>query len=111
MSDLVVRIGDEREFERQVVQAGGLVAADFAADWCGDCRRLAPTFEKLAEEFAGKVRFVTVDIQAAPGLEAAWKIGLIPTVLLMDKGQVVHRWINEQSIVAYRQVLAERTKQ
>src|SRR5690606_26030805 len=65
------------------------VVVDFWAEWCGPCRMVAPTFDKLAEEFAGKVRVAKVDVDANPGLAQAFQVMSIPTIMMFKQRNIV----------------------
>jgi thioredoxin len=86
-----VRAVTTTDFQRQVLSAPGLVLVDFWAAWCPPCRRLAPTLEALAAEYAGKLTVVKVDVDESPELAARYGIQSIPTLILFRDGQVVDR--------------------
>lgn len=65
------------------------VVVDFWAPWCGPCLNFAPIFEDVAEERAGKVRFVKVNTEAEPELSARFRIRSIPTIMLFRDGKMV----------------------
>jgi len=65
------------------------VVVDFWAPWCGPCRSFAPIFEDVAEERAGKVRFVKVNTEAEPELSARFHIRSIPTIMMFREGKMV----------------------
>lgn len=67
----------------------GLVLVDFSAEWCGPCKMLAPVFEELAGNFAGKVEFVKADVDEAPESADRFAVRSVPTLVLLKDGMVV----------------------
>lgn len=62
---------------------------DFSASWCPPCRQLKPIFEKLAEEFKGRINFVTIDVDENPELSQSYGVQSIPMMIFLDKdGQI-----------------------
>src|SRR3982751_4622543 len=88
MSDWILNVTDA-DFEKEELQADKLVLIDFWAEWCGPCRMLAPVLEQIAEQFADKVKFVKMDVDAHAETPAKFAIRQIPTLLLIKNGSVV----------------------
>ena len=109
--DNMPAIGGERDLADVVLAADGITAVIFGADWCPDCRRFAPVFAALADEYAGRLAFAQVDTAALPDLEARYRIGLIPSVLLFRAGEVIHTWEFIEDPAAYRKVFDELAPQ
>ncbi|GAA3594989.1 thioredoxin TrxC [Gibbsiella greigii] len=65
------------------------VVVDFWAPWCAPCLSFAPIFKDVAEERAGKVRFVKVNTEAEPELSARFRIRSIPTIMVFRDGKMV----------------------
>ena len=85
----VVTITKEN-FQKQVVESEKRVLLDFWASWCGHCRMLSPIVDEIGEERTDiKVGKVNVDEQQE--LAATFNVMSIPTLIVLDKGQVVNQ--------------------
>lgn len=82
-------------FERDVVEQSmeRPVVVDFWATWCEPCRQLAPTLEKLANEYAGRFVLVKVNIDEEPGIAQAFRVQSIPFVVAVSGGQAVNHFM------------------
>lgn len=79
----------EQNFDAEVLQAGQPVVVDFYAKWCGPCKILSPRIDKLAGEFGGKVRFVSVNVDESAALASRFDVQGIPTLLFIGKDGTV----------------------
>lgn len=71
---------------------------DFSATWCPPCRQLKPIFEKLAEEFRGRVDFVTIDVDDNPNIAQAYEVRNIPMMVFLNKdGQIQNTIVGFQN--------------
>ena len=86
-NDKVIHIRNG-EFDTEVLKSGVPVLVDFYADWCGPCHAIAPTIEALSNEFAGKVKFVKVDVDADQEVASRYEIMSIPTIMLFENGKI-----------------------
>jgi len=82
-------------FAAEVLDAPGTVVVSFFSAECGLCRYLAPQLEKVAGEFAGRARFVRVDVDAEPDVAAACEVENLPTVMLFQAGELVETWVGD----------------
>jgi thioredoxin len=76
-------------FDQAVLQSRLPVLIDFYAAWCGPCRMLAPTLQRLAAEFAGRVKIVKVNVDTEPELARRFRVESIPTLVFVAGGNVV----------------------
>ena len=91
-SENVIEITDQN-FEQEVLKSSVPVLVDFWAEWCMPCRMLAPTIEKIAKEYAGKVKVGKVDTDSNRDTALKFSISNIPTVILFKGGQAAQRFV------------------
>jgi thioredoxin 2 len=81
------------------------VLVDAWAPWCGPCRMIAPTIEKLADDLAGRVRVAKLNVDDNPQTAARFDLRSIPTMLVIVNGREVDRIIGAQPQAAIRDKL------
>jgi thioredoxin 1 len=91
-SENVVEFTDQN-FEEEVLKSSTPVLVDFWAEWCMPCRMLAPTIEKIAKDYAGKVKVGKLDTDANRDVAAKYSISAIPTVILFRNGEVAQKFV------------------
>jgi thioredoxin 2 len=97
------RCGNCKEFLPWIIDAGDAdfaeiaeqttvpVLVDLWATWCGPCRMVIPALEQLATEKAGQLKLVKVDIDRAPTLAQRFSIQAVPTLIVLNRGEVIAR--------------------
>lgn len=93
MSDYVAQVTD-RDFKDQVIESSKSqpVLVDFWAAWCRPCLMLAPTVDQIAQEYAGKVKVVKLNVDENRVADN-FQIRSIPTLLVFKGGVVVNQMV------------------
>ena len=92
MAGSVVDFTDDN-WKTEVLDSSVPVLIDFWAPWCGPCRALAPTIEKLAGAYEGKVKIGKMNTDENVNTPGGLRISAIPTVLIFHGGKEVDRLV------------------
>ena len=97
---------NKAQFE-QFIHEEKLVLVDYWAPWCVYCRRIAPAYEKIAEEYADQLVIGKVNIDEEPKLAEAEKIEVIPTLVLYRGGKAVDSIVAPDSKAAIERFIQD----
>lgn len=95
----------DAEFEKVVLQSELPVIVDFWAPWCGPCRMVAPTLDKLAKEQAGKLVIAKVNTDENPQWAMKYGVQGIPTMLFIAGGKIIHQQVGALPEPVLRKVM------
>jgi thioredoxin 1 len=91
-SDKIAHVTDSN-FETEVMKSSTPVLVDFWAPWCGPCRAIAPIVDELADDYAGRLKVVKVNVDDNPMTPARFGVRGIPNLIIVKNGQVAEQII------------------
>ena len=83
----------QADFEREVLRADRPVLVDFWAPWCAPCRMVAPALESIARDHGNVLKIAKVNVDENPGLASRYHAMSIPTMVVINGGREVDRWV------------------
>jgi len=86
----VLKISDA-SFESEVLKSELPVLVDFWAAWCSPCHQISPIIEKLAEDYAGRIKFCKLNVDENPLASGKFQVQSIPLLLFFKAGKVIEQ--------------------
>jgi thioredoxin 1 len=80
----VIEVTDQN-FEEEVLNSKVPVVIDFNATWCAPCKQYKPIFHKVADQYVGKVKFISIDVDQAPGVATLFGLKAIPITVFLSE--------------------------
>ena len=93
---------NENNFRQEVLNSEEKVLLDFWAPWCGPCRMVLPIVEEIAQE-RPDIKVAKVNVEEQPELAMQFQVSSIPTLMVMEKGQILRQAVGAR---AKKQILA-----
>ena len=78
---------DEKNYDEVVLKNEKPVILSLGASWCGDCRRARPFYERMAQDYEGRLVFASADSDACPNLKKELGVQHIPTMVIFKNGK------------------------
>ena len=94
-------------FEKTVLQSTLPVVVDFWAPWCGPCKMVAPSLDKIAKEQDGKLIIAKVNTDENSEWALKYQVQGIPTMLFIAGGKVIHRQVGALPEPALRNLIGQ----
>lgn len=93
----IARVVTDDSFEAEVLNNPRPVIVEYWAAWCGPCRQVAPVLDSIAEDRAGVVDLVKINVDENPATARRYGILHVPTVSVFSGGQLVKQVIGAKS--------------
>ena len=101
----ITEIDNPQTWETDVISSDKPVFVDFWAEWCGPCRMVGPVVEELAGDYDGRINFVKVNVDKANELASKYNVFSIPTLLLLNKGEIIAQQVGAGSKETYQNMI------
>ncbi|MFE7174657.1 thioredoxin family protein [Streptomyces sp. NPDC057616] len=88
----VIDVTDE-DFTAEVIRSELPVLVEFTADWCPPCRQMGPVLRALADEEAGRLKVVQLNVDSNPTTTNAYKVLSMPTFMVFRGGEPVRSMV------------------
>ena len=95
------------EMFREMMNQGETVLVDFWAPWCTYCRRISAAYDKIAEQYEGKLKVAKINIDEEGALADEEQIEVIPTLGLYRGGQAIGSVVAPDSKAAIENFISE----
>ena len=81
---------NNNNFQEEVMNSQQKVLIDFWAPWCGPCQMVLPIIDEIAAE-RSDIKVCKINVDENPELAKRFRVMSIPTLIVMEKGEIVNR--------------------
>ena len=81
---------NHNNFQEEVINSEKKVLLDFWAPWCGPCQMVLPLIDEIAGE-RSDIKVGKINVDENPELAKRFRVMSIPTLIVMEKGEIVNR--------------------
>lgn len=92
-------------FAAEVLSCPEPVVVDYWADWCAPCRQLTPVLEELATQYAGQIKFVSLDAHSNTTITTQYDIRTLPTIHIFHNGEITKAIVGSVTKMKLRQAV------
>jgi thioredoxin 1 len=101
------RVVTDADFETDVLRNAKPVIVEYWAQWCGPCRQVGPVLEAIAQEHAGQVDVVKLNVDENPRIAQRYGVLHVPTLSLFSGGEVRKQVVGAKSRAALLREFAD----
>ena len=83
----------DQDWDTEVLKSDTPVLVDFWAEWCGPCRMVGPVVEEIAQEKAGALKVVKLNVDDSPETARKYRVMSIPTIMVFAGGDEKKRLV------------------
>ena len=98
------KIVSDQDWDAEVLKSDTPVLVDFWAEWCGPCRMVGPVVEEIAQEKAGALKVLKLNVDDNPETARKYRVMSIPTIMVFADGDEKKRIVGARG---KSQLLAE----
>jgi thioredoxin 1 len=92
-----IEIFTDKNWKKDVLESSVPVLVDFWAEWCAPCKAMVPDLERIARDYAGRVRVGKLNVEENDQVPFEYGITAMPTLIVLKEGRVADQRVGKMS--------------